>query len=326
MKFSSAIVLLAVAYAASAFSPAPHAHGRVATHLHMAEVTVSLIKELRETTGAGMMDCKKALLETDGDMETAMDNLRKAGLVKADKKAGRVAAEGKIVSASSGDKAVLVECNCETDFVAKDDSFLAFTNKVADAALGVDGDSIEALMSQKADGSTTLEEDRQALVAKIGENIQVRRMASRGGEGSTVGSYIHMGKIGVMVELEGGTPEVATDIAMHVAAMNPSYATEDDVPQEDIEKERAFLTSQVEDSGKPADIVKKMVDGRLRKFLEENVLVSQTFVKTNDKTIAQLLKENGAKMKGFTRVAVGEGIEKKEDDFAAEVAKMAGGK
>jgi elongation factor Ts len=290
----------------------------------MAEVTVSLIKELRETTGAGMMDCKKALVETNGDMETAMDNLRKAGLVKADKKAGRVAAEGKIVSASSGTKAVLVECNCETDFVAKDDSFMAYANKVADAALGVDDESVETLMAEEIDGST-LEEERQALVAKIGENIQVRRMAARGGEGSTVGSYIHMGKIGVLVELEGGTPEVATDVAMHVAAMNPSYATEDDVPEADIEKERVFLTAQVEDSGKPPEIVKKMVDGRLRKFLEENVLVSQTFVKTNDKTIAQLLKENGATMKGFTRVAVGEGIEKKEDDFAAEVAKMAGG-
>ena len=300
-------------------------NGRVSTQLNMAEVTVALIKELRETTGAGMMDCKKALIETDGDMESAMDNLRKAGLVKADKKAGRVAAEGKIVSASSGGKAVLVECNCETDFVAKDDSFLAYADKIADAALAVDGEDIAALMESKVDGST-LEEERQALVAKIGENIQVRRMAARGGEGSTVGSYIHMGKIGVIVELEGGTPELATDIAMHVAAMNPAYATPDDVPAEAIEKERTFLSEQVADSGKPAEIIEKMVEGRLRKYLEEICLVSQTYVKTNDKTVGQLLKDAGATMKGFTRVAVGEGIEKKEDDFAAEVAKMAGGK
>jgi len=324
MKFASIVALLAVASSASAFSPVPR-NARVGTQLNMAEVTVSLIKELRETTGAGMMDCKKALIETDGDIDTAMDNLRKAGLVKADKKAGRVAAEGKIVAASSGDKAVLVECNCETDFVAKDDSFLAYANKVADAALGVDGEDVSVLMAEEVDGST-LEEERQALVAKIGENIQVRRMAARGGEGSTVGSYVHMGKIGVMVELEGGTPELATDVAMHVAAMNPAYATADDVPAEDLEKERAILTAQVEDSGKPPEIIEKMVEGRLRKYLEEIVLVSQTYVKTNDKTVGQLLKDSGATMKGFTRVAVGEGIEKKEDDFAAEVAKMAGGK
>mmetsp|Transcript_19901 Transcript_19901/g.41742 ORF Transcript_19901/g.41742 Transcript_19901/m.41742 type:complete len:182 (+) Transcript_19901:284-829(+) len=179
-------------------------------------------------------------------------------------------------------------------------------------------------MAASVDGST-LEEVRAGLVAKIGENIQVRRFASRGGGGTTTGAYIHMNRIGVLVEIEGGSEELCTDIAMHVAAMNPAYATKDDVPTEDIEKEREILTAQVADSGKPEDIVKKMVEGRLNKFLSENCLVSQQYVKTNDKTVGKLLEENGAKMIGFTRIAVGEGIEKKVDDFAAEVAAMAKG-
>ena len=288
-------------------------------------VTAAMIKELRLASGAGMMDCKKVLIEANGDFDIAIENLRKSGLMKADKKASRVAAEGKIVVASSNDKAVLVEVNCETDFVAKDNNFLGFADSVANAALSVEGDNVEALMATERDGET-LESTRQAMVAKIGENIQVRRMSSMGGPGSTVGSYVHMNRIGVLVELEGGSEELATDIAMHIAAMNPAYAKADEVPAEDLEKERRILAAQVEDSGKPPEIIEKMVEGRLRKYLEEICLVSQTFVKTNDKTVGKLLEEAGAKIKGFKRLTLGEGIEKKEEDYAAEVAKLAAGK
>ena len=287
------------------------------------EVTPKTIKALRDLTGAGMMDCKKALLENDGDQEAAIDYLRTKGLAKADKKAARVAAEGKIAFATDGTKAVMVEVNCETDFVGKDSSFLAYCEKVASAALNVDGESVDALMSQESDGET-LEATRQALVAKIGENIQVRRMNARGGEGKTVGCYVHMNRIGVLVELEGGSEQLCTDVGMHVAAMNPPFAVADDVPAEVLEKEKKFLSEQALESGKPPEIVEKMVEGRIRKYLEEICLVSQNYVRDSSMTVGQYLEQNGAKMVGFTRVEVGEGIEKKEDDFAAEVAKMAG--
>jgi len=219
----------------------------------------------------------------------------------------------------------MVEVNCETDFVAKDDGFLGFADTVAKAAAGADTEDVATIMGG-VDDSDSLESTRQALVAKIGENIQVRRVEGMGSAETVVGEYVHFGKIGVLVELEGGTRELATDVAMHVAAMNPPYATAEDVPADDLEKEKSILAAQVADSGKPPEIVEKMVEGRLRKYLEEICLVSQTFVKTGDKTVGKLLEENGAKMKGFKRIEVGEGIEKKEDDFAAEVAKMAGGK
>ena len=311
-----AFSLVALLASASAFAPASFSHCTSNTAL-FAEVTTAMIKELREATGAGMMDCKKALQENDGDIEEATSYLREKGLAKADKKASRVAAEGRIALATDDKKAVVVEVNCETDFVAKDATFLAYSDKVAKAALGLGSDDVSALMAVK-DDDQTLEEERQAMVAKIGENIQVRRMASRGSSDSTVGAYVHMNKIGVLVELEGGDEALATDVAMHVAAMNPPYATQDDVPAEDLEKERAILTAQVADSGKPPEIIEKMVEGRLRKYLEEICLVSQTFVKTNDQTVGKLLESKGAKMIGFTRIAVGEGIEKKEDNFAAE--------
>jgi elongation factor Ts len=288
------------------------------------EITPKTIKALRDLTGAGMMDCKKALIECDGDPEAASESLRKKGLNTADKKASRVAAEGKIAFASSGNKAVLVEVNCETDFVAKDGSFLDFASKTATAALAVEGDNMESLMTSDIGGGT-VEDGRQALVAKIGENIQVRRIQSRGGEGRTVGAYVHMNRIGVLVELEGGSEELGADIAMHVAAMNPPFAVPEQVPAEVLEKEKRILSEQALESGKPPEIVEKMVQGRIRKYLEEICLVSQTYVKTNDKTVGQLLEENGAKMIGFTRIEVGEGIEKKEENFADEVAKMAGG-
>lgn len=314
--------VLALAASATAFAPNSFRSAPSTTAL-FAEVTTAMIKELREATGAGMMDCKKALQENEGDMEEATSFLREKGLAKADKKASRIAAEGRIALAADDKKAVVVEVNCETDFVAKDGSFLAYTDKVAKAALGLDKDDVAALMETK-DSSQSLEEERQVMVAKIGENIQVRRMASRGSDETTVGAYVHMNKIGVLVELEGGDEALATDVAMHVAAMNPPYATQEDVPQEDLEKERAILTAQVADSGKPPEIVEKMVEGRLRKYLEEICLVSQTFVKTNDQTVGKLLESKGAKMVGFTRIAVGEGIEKKQDDFANEVKSLAG--
>ena len=320
MKVAAALAFTATMATAFAPSAVPYT-ARQSTSLFA--VTTAQIKELREATGAGMMDCKKVLTEFDGDVEAAADELRKKGLAKADKKASRIAAEGKIAMAKVGGRTVLVEVNCETDFVAKDDSFAKFADQTAQAAAKLDGDDVEALMA--ADGGA-LEDVRAGLVSKIGENIQVRRVSSRGSDDTTTGAYIHMNRIGVLVEIEGGTPELCTDVAMHVAAMNPPYATKEDVPAEDIEKEREILTAQVADSGKPEDIIKKMVDGRLNKYLSENCLVSQQYVKTNDRTVGKLLEENGAKMIGFTRIAVGEGIEKKQGDFAAEVAAMAGGK
>jgi elongation factor Ts len=277
-----------------------------------------------------MMECKKALQENDGDMEAAREFLRKKGLATADKKASRVAAEGRMAVATEGKRAVLVEVNCETDFVAKDSSFQQFCDSVATAALtqpvGLQEDVTDLMMATSSSGSSTLEEARQALVSKIGENIKVRRFVARGTDDSVVGAYVHMNRIGVLVEINGGTAELASDIAMHVAAMNPPFATSDQVPAEVLEKERAFLSQQALDSGKPKEIVDKMVQGRIRKYLQDICLDSQTYVKTNDKTVGELLKENGASMVGFTRIAVGEGIEKKSNDFAAEVASMAAGK
>merc|ERR1719183_3386665 len=321
MKVVASLALMASA--ATAFAPhAGHFIARQSSSL--AAVSVAQIKELREATGAGMMDCKKVLTEFDGDIEAAADELRKKGLAKADKKASRIAAEGKIAVATVGGKSVLVEVNCETDFVAKDDSFSSFCDTTAAAAVAMDGDDVETLMKSSVDGGS-LEDVRAGLVSKIGENIQVRRVVTRGSDATTTGAYIHMNRIGVLVELEGGSAELCTDVAMHVAAMDPLYATSDDVPAEDLEKEREILTAQVADSGKPEDIIKKMVEGRLNKYLSENCLVNQQYVKTNDRTVGKLLEENGAKMLGFTRITVGEGIEKKVDDFAAEVASMAAG-
>eukprot|EP00578_Thalassiosira_sp_NH16_P025647 CAMPEP_0181101694 /NCGR_PEP_ID=MMETSP1071-20121207/13901_1 /TAXON_ID=35127 /ORGANISM="Thalassiosira sp., Strain NH16" /LENGTH=321 /DNA_ID=CAMNT_0023184583 /DNA_START=136 /DNA_END=1101 /DNA_ORIENTATION=- len=320
MKVAAALALTATM--ATAFAPAGVPFTRQSTSLFA--VTTAQIKELREATGAGMMDCKKVLTEFDGDVEAAADELRKKGLAKADKKASRIAAEGKIAVATAGGKSVLVEVNCETDFVAKDGSFASFADQAAQAAVEMDGEDVEVLMAASVEGGS-LEDVRAGLVSKIGENIQVRRVSARGTDATTTGAYVHMQRIGVLVEIEGGTPELCTDVAMHVAAMNPMYATKDDVPADELAKEREILTAQVADSGKPEDIIKKMVEGRLNKYLAENCLVSQQYVKTNDRTVGKLLEENGAKMIGFTRIAVGEGIEKKQDDFAAEVAAMAGG-
>ena len=288
-------------------------------------VTASMVKELRERTGAGMMECKKALVETNGDMDAALDLLRKTGLAKADKKASRVAAEGQVVLASneSNTEAVMVEVNSETDFAAKDANFLAFAKTVAGNALALGSTDVEALMATDMDGAS-VEVARQALIAKIGENIQVRRIVRMSSNGN-IGAYVHGGRIGVLVELEGGDNDVARDVAMHVAAMNPEFIDVDDVPADVLEKEKQFLISQAADSGKPADIIEKMVTGRMRKHLSSITLLGQDFVKDGDITVAKLLQQNGASVTGFTRLEVGEGIEKKEENFADEVMQQVTG-
>ncbi|HEY5775027.1 MAG TPA: translation elongation factor Ts [Xanthomonadales bacterium] len=288
-------------------------------------VTASMVKELRERTGAGMMECKKALVETDGDMDAAIEHLRKSGLAQADKKASRIAADGRIALATNADgsQAVMVEINCETDFVAKDANFQAFSDAVAANALTAASDDVEALMSTDFEGAS-LEHARQALVTKIGENVQVRRMARMSGA-DNIGAYVHGGHIGVLVGLEGGDEELARDVAMHIAALNPAFIDVDDVPADVLEKEKQFLIAQAADSGKPADIIEKMVEGRMRKHLASITLLGQDFVKDGDITVAKLLKQNGASVKDFVRLVVGEGIEKKVDNFADEVMQQVKG-
>ena len=288
-------------------------------------VTAAMVKELRERTGAGMMECKKALVETGGNMDGAIEFLRKSGLAQADKKASRVAAEGKIALAvaDDGHEAVMLEVNCETDFVAKDDSFVAFAEAVAQNALAGNPADVDALMQTSIDGAT-VEEARQALVSKIGENIQVRRFVRVSSDGS-LGAYVHGGRIGVLVDLAGGDVELARDLAMHVAAMNPEFVSADDVPAEVMAREKDILIAQAEGSGKPADIVEKMVEGRLRKHLSGITLLGQAFVKDGDLTVEKLLKQNSASVKGFQRIAVGEGIEKKQENFADEVMQQVTG-
>jgi elongation factor Ts len=288
-------------------------------------VTAALVKELRERTGAGMMECKKALVETGGDIDAAIEHLRKAGLAQADKKASRVAAEGRIALAASDDghRAVMVEINCETDFVAKDDSFNAFADAVARQALAGNPADVEALLAAPVDGAT-IEEKRQALIAKIGENIQVRRFVRVSSQGQ-LGAYVHGGKIGVLVDLSGGNLDLARDLAMHVAAMSPEFVSVDDVPAEVIAREKDILVAQAEGSGKPREIIVKMVEGRLRKHLSGITLLGQSFVKDSDLTVAQLLQQNGASVNGFHRLAVGEGIERKQENFADEVMQQVKG-
>lgn len=282
-------------------------------------ITASLVKELRERTGAGMMECKKALVESDGDIEAAAELMRKSGAAKADKKAGRVAADGaiKIKVSDDGKKAVIVEVNSETDFVAKDDNFQAFANAVTDAIFDhepVDVDALSALTT--ADGQT-VEQAREALVAKIGENIKVRRFEIMNSNDAMV-SYQHGARIGVIVDSTAEN-EMARDIAMHVAAVNPQHVEESEVPAETVEKEKSILIAQAESSGKPPEIIEKMIMGRLKKFLAEITLTGQPFVKDPDQTVGKLLSSAGAKVNRFVRFEVGEGIEKKQEDFAAEV-------
>ncbi len=282
-------------------------------------ITASLVKELRERTGAGMMECKKALVETDGDIDAAAELMRKSGAAKADKKASRVAADGaiKIKVSDDGKKAVIVEINSETDFVAKDDNFQAFADAVAQAIFDNEPADIDAIGDLKLADGQTVEEARQALIAKIGENIKVRRFEIIKTDNGLV-SYQHGARIGVLVD-SSAAADMARDIAMHIAAVNPRCVAEADVPAEEVEKEKGILIAQAESSGKPAEIIEKMIQGRLKKFLAEITLLGQPFVKDPDQTVGKLLSSANAEVAGFIRYEVGEGIEKKQEDFAAEV-------
>lgn len=280
-------------------------------------VTAALVKELRERTGAGMLDCKKALVETDGDIELAIENMRKSGQAKAAKKAGRIAAEGVILTKVEGNQATMLELNCETDFVARDDSFLKFGNQVINAAAQNNINDIDALMDVEVDGGK-ISEVREALVAKIGENISPRRVINV--EGDNLGAYVHGGRIGVIAILEGGDEELAKDVAMHVAAASPQFVKPENVPEEVVEKEKEIQIEIAMQSGKPAEIAEKMVAGRMKKFTGEVSLTGQPFVKDPSISVAELLKSKGADVINFIRFEVGEGIEKKSEDFAAEVA------
>ena len=283
-------------------------------------ITASLVKELRERTGSGMMECKKALVETDGDIEAAAELMRKSGAAKADKKAGRVAADGaiKVAVSDDGKSAVILEINSETDFVAKDDNFQAFADEVLAAVAANKPATVEELASMQLASGQTVEEARQGLISKVGENIQVRRFQKVETDAS-IASYLHGARIGVLVDSSADS-DLARDIAMHVAAVNPQFVDQDSVPAEFVEKEKAILVAQAESSGKPAEIIEKMIQGRLNKFLAEVTLVGQPFVKDPDQTVAKLLSAAGASVNGFVRYEVGEGIEKKVEDFAAEVA------
>ena len=281
-------------------------------------ITASMVKELRERTGAGMMECKKALVETNGDLEAAVEVLRKSGQAKADKKASRVAADGRIVVAHEANKAVIVEVNSETDFVAKDENFVAFAESVAAAALASGTTDIEAFAGEKLADGRTVEEARTELIAKVGENIGVRRIEAVSSDG-VLASYTHGARIGAVVALDGGDEDLARDIAMHVAATNPLCIDENGVPAETLDNERRILTEQAQESGKPADIVEKMVAGRVKKFLKEITLLGQPFVKDPDVSVGKLVASAKATVTNFVRFEVGEGIEKKTENFAEEV-------
>ncbi len=281
-------------------------------------VTASLVKELRERTGAGMMECKKALVATNGDLDAAAEELRKSGQAKADKKSSRVAAEGRVVVKKSGHKAVIVEINSETDFVAKDENFVEFGDAVAAAALTAGTTDVGTLTAQEIGNGKTVEQARTELVTKVGENISLRRIALAEGSGP-IGHYTHGARIGALVVLDGGDEGLARDIAMHIAATNPLCIDESGVPAETLDRERRIFAEQAQASGKPADIIEKMVSGRIAKFLKEITLLGQPFVKDPDITVGKLLKNAGARAVAFERFEVGEGIEKKEDNFVEEV-------
>jgi elongation factor Ts len=288
----------------------------------MAEITASLVKELRERTGAGMMECKKALTENNGDIDASAEWLRKQGLAKADKKAGRVAAEGRIGVAQAGGKAVLVEVNSETDFVAKDGNFLGFVDAVAKAALESGAADAEALKNAKLPSGETVEEARAAVIAKVGENVLVRRLV-RIDSANNVAAYVHGGKIGVLAEVKGGDADLARGIAMHVAAMNPPYNKAGDVPADFVAKEKEIELAKMSDKDKqkPAEILEKIISGKIAKIVNEVTLYGQPYVLNTDQTVEATAKAAGADVVGFQRLAVGEGIEKVKEDYAAEVAK-----
>lgn len=291
-------------------------------------ITAAMVKELRERTGAGMMDCKKALGETDGDMEAAVQLLRTSGAAKADKKAGRIAAEGVVSIYVSNDNklGVIVEVNSETDFVAKGDDFQEFAAAVASTAARNNPADIDALNAMQLDSGETVDEARRNLIAKLGENITVRRFERLEAEGdASISSYQHGLKIGVIVATSGGRDDLGRDLAMHIAASRPVCISPDDVPADVVEKEKAVFIAQAEESGKPPEIIEKMITGRINKFLNEVALEGQPYVKEPDQKVGQLLKAENASVQDFARLEVGEGIEKKVEDFAAEVAAQAKG-
>ena len=281
-------------------------------------ISASMVKELRERSGAGMMDCKKALVETGGDIDAAIELLRKSGQAKADKKAGRIAADGRIVVATDGNKAVIAEINSETDFVAKDENFIAFVDSVAATALAGNAEDVKALLAESRADGKIIEAARAELVNKVGENISVRRFA-RVDAADQLGNYTHGARIGAVVSLSGGDAELARNIAMHVAATNPVCIDEAGVPAATLESERRIITEQAQESGKPPEIIEKMVSGRMAKFLKEITLLGQPFVKDPDVSVGELLEAAGAEVTEFIRYEVGEGIEKKQENFAEEV-------
>lgn len=293
----------------------------------MTTITAALVKELRDRTNAPMMECKKALTATNGDIEAAIEDLRKAGAAKADKKAGRIAAEG-VINVNTNDantQAVLIEVNSETDFVARDSNFVEFTQKITDIALNKHlADASDLLAAEYAPG-TTVESARAELIAKIGENINVRRLMFVECEEGVLGTYVHSGRIGVIVHVRGGDIDLARGIAMHIAACNPSVVSPSDVPQALIEKEKEIYTAQAQESGKPAEIIEKMIQGRLNKFRDEVSLLGQPYVKDSGQSVGAVLKAEKAEVVSFMRFELGEGIEKKKDDFVREVMEQAQG-
>lgn len=287
-------------------------------------ISAGLVKELRERTGAGMMECKKALTATEGDIDAAIEQLRKSGMAKADKKAGRTAAEGLVAYriADDGGQAVVVEVNCETDFVSAQDDFRDFVEQVIDIIWSAEVNDVDALLALDA-GGAPLDQRRQELVARIGENIQIRRFERLKSAGGSLGGYLHGKRIGVLVDIAGGDDELRKDVAMHIAASRPLCLREEDVPAEMLAKEREILLAQIADSGKPPEIQEKMVTGRIKKFYAEVVLLNQAFVKDDKQSVGQLVKAAGATLNGYLRYEVGEGVEKKQENFAEEVMAQA---
>lgn len=284
-------------------------------------ISAGMVKELRERTGSGMMECKKALVEANGDLELAIENMRKAGLAKADKKSGRIAAEGLIGAkiANDGKTAAIVDLNCETDFVAKGEDFIGFLSSIATALLTSDVETPEQLQEMKLESGKTVDQVRRELIAKLGENITIRRFETYKLAEGGASCYLHGSKIGVLVELAKADDALGKDIAMHIAACKPVCVSDDQVSQDEINKEKDIFSAQALESGKPAEIIEKMISGRISKFLAEITLLGQPFVKDDKTTVGQLLKSKGNSVVRFTRFEVGEGIEKKEENFAEEV-------
>lgn len=284
----------------------------------MSQISAKTVKELRDRTGLGMMECKKALEEAGGDIELAIDNLRKSGQAKAAKKAGNIAADGAIIITQNADKALLLEVNCQTDFVAKDENFTAFANKVAELALANNITDVAAISALPYENGVSVEEARVALVQKIGENVQVRRAEII--EGTNLAAYRHGLRIGVVVSMDGGSSELGKSVAMQVAAFNPLAVNEENVPADILAREKDIIEAKAKESGKPETVIEKMITGGIQKYLNEVTLVNQPYVIDNDKKVGDVLKADNATVISFKRLEVGEGIEKKQEDFAAEVA------